>query len=220
MLLEAIQELTPPFDADSLGDKSGRSKPGTARLNLTDDNEPVVPLSIATQVSPAGAGIAGVYGLGLISLAATSPGGFNALRASWEIYERKARENNRSIDRTRWTLAGPVHIAETRQQAFDNICYGLAKWVTCFHELVALPLVPLGKTADMARELVDSGLVVIGSPEDAVRQLSRLQEQSGGFGCFLQMGHQWADQEQTRKSYQLFAEQVAPVFQRHAGQSQ
>ena len=64
-----------------------------------------------------------------------------------------------------------------------------------------------------AESLVETGLAVIGTPDDAIAQIQRLQEQSGGFGAFLQMAHNWADWEQTKKSYQLFARYVAPEFQ-------
>ena len=56
-----------------------------------------------------------------------------------------------------------------------------------------------GECDDPARELVDSGLAVIGTPEDAIAQIRRLQKQSGGFGCFLQLAHNWADPEATMK---------------------
>ena len=38
-----------------------------------------------------------------------------------------------------------------------------------------------------------SGLGAIGTPDDAVTQIERLQKQSnGGFGAFLQLAHDWA----------------------------
>jgi limonene 1,2-monooxygenase len=56
-------------------------------------------------------------------------------------------------------------------------------------------------------------MAVIGTADDAIQQIQRLQEQSGGFGSFLQLAHNWADWEQTCKSYELFARHVAPCFQ-------
>jgi len=44
-------------------------------------------------------------------------------------------------------------------------------------------------------------------------QIERLAEQSGGFGCYLLMAHEWADPEATRRSYDLFARYVMPRFQ-------
>jgi limonene 1,2-monooxygenase len=47
----------------------------------------------------------------------------------------------------------------------------------------------------------------------AVAQIKRLIEQSGGFGTFLLMAHEWADREATLHSYELFAREVMPHFQ-------
>ena len=42
-----------------------------------------------------------------------------------------------------------------------------------------------------------SGFAVIGTPDDAVAQIQRLIDQSGGFGTFLSMAHEWADRDAT-----------------------
>ena len=47
----------------------------------------------------------------------------------------------------------------------------------------------------------------------AIAQIERLQDQSGGFGTFLLMAHEWADREATLHSYELFAREVMPRFQ-------
>jgi limonene 1,2-monooxygenase len=58
-----------------------------------------------------------------------------------------------------------------------------------------------------------NGFGVIGTPDDAARQIERLWSQSGGFGTFLFMAHEWADREATERSYELFARYVMPKFQ-------
>ena len=58
-----------------------------------------------------------------------------------------------------------------------------------------------------------SGMSVIGTPEQAAAQIQRLIDQSGGFGTFLLMGHEWADRQATLRSYELFAREVMPQFQ-------
>ena len=208
----AIEVLVPLLKGEQVSGKTRWFELDEAQLQLSPYSKPMVEMAVAAQTSPAGASVAGSYGLGLITIGATSPGGFNALAPSWEIYERKALENNHPVDRKRWSLAGPVHIAETRDQAFDNVRYGLGEWVRYFQEVVSLPLVS-GECDDPARELVNSGLAVIGAPEDAIAQICRLQEQSGGFGCFLQLAHHWADPAATRKSYEMFMQYVKPEFE-------
>jgi limonene 1,2-monooxygenase len=62
----------------------------------------------------------------------------------------------------------------------------------------------------------DSGAGVIGTPEQARAQLQRLWDQSGGFGCMLQMAHEWANPAATRRPAELFAAEVMPHFQGQA----
>ncbi|GBD27220.1 Limonene 1,2-monooxygenase [bacterium HR30] len=106
-----------------------------------------------------------------------------------------------------------MHIAETRDKARENVKFGLKAWLDYFREVAALPLAPEGPIDDAVDAMIASGLAVIGTPEDAVAQIYRLKEQSGGFGCFLQMAHEWADREATLRSYELFARYVIPEFQ-------
>ncbi len=62
----------------------------------------------------------------------------------------------------------------------------------------------------------DAGAGVIGTPEQARAQVQRLWDQSGGFGCMLQMGHEWANPAATKRSAELFAAEVMPHFQGQA----
>ena len=58
-----------------------------------------------------------------------------------------------------------------------------------------------------------SGFAVIGTIDDAKAQIQRLVDQSGGFGTFLNMAHEWADRDATWHSYELLARYVFPEFQ-------
>jgi limonene 1,2-monooxygenase len=184
-----------------------------ARLQLRPLTLPHVEMAVASQVSPAGARAAGKHGLGLLSIGATTAGGFNALATTWQICEEKAREHGKSVDRRNWRLVGPMHVAESREQARRDVSFGLEDWLRYFREVAALPLAPGGDLEGAIEALLASGLAVIGDPDDAAAQLERLEAQSGGFGCFLFMAHNWADWEATRRSYELFARYVMPGFQ-------
>ena len=211
MMLEAIEVLVPLLKGESVTRKTDWFELNDARLQLGSYSKPHIEMAVASQVSPSGARAAGTHGLGLLSVGATTSGGFNALAANWEIYERKANENDQVIDRKSWSLVGPMHIAETREQAMENVRHGLGEWVTYFKDVAALPIAP--DAGDPAEALVESGLAVIGTPDDAIAQIKRLEEQSGGFGSFLHMANNWADWAQTKRSYELFARYVAPEFQ-------
>lgn len=183
-----------------------------ARLQMTPYSRPCVDIAVASQVSPTGAQAAGRHGVGLLSIGATQSGGFNALASNWAIAEGQARESGRTMDRDGWRLVGPMHVAATREQARAEVRYGLEAWLYYFREVAALPLAPQDGS-DPVDALVNSGMAVIGTPDDAIAQIERLQAQSGGFGAFLLMDHNWAEWDAKRKSYELIARHVMPRFQ-------
>ena len=69
-----------------------------------------------------------------------------------------------------------------------------------------------GEAIDFVNE---SGLGSIGTPDDAIEQIDRLVKQSGGFGCYMTLAHEWANPEATKRSYELIAQNVFPRFQGH-----
>ena len=213
MMDEALAALVPLLRGERVTMETDWFKLRDARLQLRSFTQPHVEIAVASQVSPAGARAAGKYGLSLLSIGATTTGGFNALALNWGICEGKAAEYGKVADRNRWRLVGPMHIAETREQARENVKFGLGPWLDYFRRVAALPLGPEGPIDDAVDVMNKTGFTVIGTVDDAIEQLERLQTQSGGFGCFLQMAHEWADREATRKSYELIARYVMPHFQ-------
>jgi limonene 1,2-monooxygenase len=162
-----------------------------------------------SQASPSAAYSAAMYGNVFISSGATTPGGFNALPVNWEIYQRNAEHNNHRPDRADWRLAGPMHVAESASQARDDASGGMTKWLS--HANVAHnPFTDEGQ--DKVESIIKSGLAVIGTPDDAVRQIQRLFNQSGGFGSYLLLDHGWASWQASLESYALFSREVFPLF--------
>ncbi len=184
-----------------------------ARLQMTPFTRPHIEVAVASQVSPTGARAAGRHGVGLLSLGATSTGGFNALSSNWAIAEDMAKEHGTSVDRAAWRLVGPMHIAETKDQAVADVRFGLEKWLYYFREIANLPVAPVEAGRDPVEALVETGLAVIGTPDEAADKIQALMDQSGGFGAFLFMAHNWAPWDRTKRSYELFARYVAPRFQ-------
>ncbi len=128
--------------------------------------------------------------------------------------EERAAEFGTVVDRAKWRLVGPMHLADTKEQAIADVAFGLEEWVDYFQRVAALPLAPdTTNFESLVDALIASGFAVIGTVEDAIAQIDRLRTQSGGFGSFLLMGHEWADTAATRHSYELFARYVAPQFQ-------
>jgi hypothetical protein len=80
--------------------------------------------------------------------------------------------------------------------------------------LVAPHFRAAGRTFDERVAWVnETGLGVIGTPDEAIAQIERLERQSAGFGSYPLMHHEWARHDVTLKSYELFANHVKPRFQ-------
>ena len=185
-----------------------------ARLQLRPYTYPHFEIAVAATVSPAGPRTAGHYGVGLLSLGATSMGGFAVLGDHWKIWNDQAQAFGHQVDRSTWRLVGPMHVAPTRKQAFEEVAYGIHDWIDYFRNVVALPLAPAEPDPrKWPQALVESGAAVIGTPDDAAAQLERLKKQSGGFGCFLIMANDWVDRQASLASYELLAKEVFPRFQ-------
>jgi limonene 1,2-monooxygenase len=176
-------------------------------------------MCVASAISPSGARSAGKYGVGMLSVAASSPEGFKALATSWGICEEKAQEYGKQVSRDAWRVVCPVHIAETREQARKDLEYGLMDMFRYFHKFGG-DLFPQVQSLEEAIELWTTGglgafgVGLIGTPDDLIERIDELLEQSGGFGSFLMLAHNAASPEATRKCYDLIARYVMPRFQR------
>lgn len=192
-----------------------------ARLHLRPYTLPHPEIAIAAVASPAGPRLAGRYGLGLLSVGATTAAGFDLLGLHWGVMEERAAHYGATVDRSAWRLVGLMHLAETREQAYKDVEHGITAWFDYFQHTAAFPQMAVGDGTNV-REFIDfvneSGLGTIGTAEDACAQIERLVDQSdGGFGAYLQLAHDWANPAAKLRNFELFARHVAPRFQHQYG---
>jgi limonene 1,2-monooxygenase len=74
-------------------------------------------IAIAAVASPTGPRAAAKNGVGLLSLGATAEAGFDALALHWDVMQQRGAEYGTVPRRDRWRLVGPMHLAETAEQA-------------------------------------------------------------------------------------------------------
>lgn len=216
-MLEGLAVILRLFKGEVVTEQTDWYNLVNARAHLLPYTRPHPEVAVASAVSPSGGRAAGKYGFGMLCVAATAADGFDALATNWGIACQIAQEDGRTMDRNGLRLVGPVHIAPTREQARANVQWGLHKWLEYFARLNPLaPRMPEG--IDPVDAMIASGQAVIGTPDDAIAQIHRLQAKQGHFGAFLQLAHNWASFDHTIKSYELWAEHVAPVF-KHANTS-
>jgi len=191
-----------------------------ARLHLRPYTPGGPEITVAAVASPAGPRLAGRYGLGLLSIGATTAAGFDVLGLHWDVMEERSAHYGVTVDRNAWRLVGLMHIAESREQAYRDVEHGIEDWFDYFQHTAAFPQMDVG-TGSNVREFIDfvndSGLGTVGTPDDACEQIERLVKQSGGgFGAYLQVAHDWANPAAKWRSYELFARHVMPRFQGQA----
>jgi limonene 1,2-monooxygenase len=184
-----------------------------ARLQLKPYSDPLFDVAVAASFSPTGPRGAGRHGIGMLSIAATARQGMDMLAHHWATWEEVAAEHGHIADRSKWRLVGPMHLAETREEAERDVEYGIVEFSRYFKHI--LPAGPV--QGDTASEIVKNnkefGFSVIGTPQDAIDKIEELVEASnGGFGAFLLMDNDWARPEAKLRSYRLFAEYVIPHF--------
>jgi limonene 1,2-monooxygenase len=183
-----------------------------ARLQLKPYSEPNIEVAIAASISPTGAKAAGKYGAGLLSIAATTKQGFDAIGTHWQTWNEAAAQYGHTAERSQWRLVGPMHLAETKEQARADVAYGIVPFSKYFTHVL-----PAGPTrGDTPEEIIanvdEDGFAVIGTPDDAIAKIEALVGESGGFGTFLLFGHDWASPAATKHSFDLFAQYVMPHF--------
>ena len=187
-----------------------------ARCQLRPYSTPHFEVAVAAIASPSGPRIAGKHGIGLLSVGATMTGDVDLLAMHWDVLEERAAQFGTRANRSAWRLVGPMHIAETKEQALRDVEYGIESWFDYLQHTAAAPQFrPLGDTLQERIDWVnESGVGVIGTPDDAIAKIEQLWKQSGdGFGAYLMMAHDWANWPATQRHYELFADRVMPAFQ-------
>jgi limonene 1,2-monooxygenase len=185
-----------------------------AVLQVRPFSKPYMPLAVASMQSPSGPLLAGKYGAGLLSIGVFF--GFRGavdLKAQWQLAEEAAAESGRTVSRDEWRLVLPIHLAETRQAAIAEIHQRATGWLTNYQrDVLGRPLPEDVPEERVVETLVDRGSWLVGTPDDCVAAMERLEDLSGGFGGLLVMVQDWATREQQRRSYELLARYVMPHF--------
>jgi len=179
-------------------------------LPLQEDMEFVV----ASQVSPSGMTLAGKYGIGIISLGSMSSQGLLSLPTQWGFAEQAAAKHGTKVDRKNWRVLLSWHVAETREKAREEAKQGLMRWHNEY--IVGTLQRPGDGPFTSPDEAVDKtafeegSASVIGTPDDLVKVIKDVYAKSGGFGTVVGFVHDWANPENTMRSWDMVARYVIP----------
>jgi len=173
-----------------------------------------IEFAVASMFSPSGMTLAGKYEAGVLSLGSMSLAGMRSLPNQWSFAEESAAKHGTIVDRKNWRILISWHIAETRQKAREEARDGLLR--TNNEYTVATLQGGDGVIYNTPDEAVDGyafsdvSLAVIGTPDDLVDRIRHLQELTGGFGTVVGFVHDWANRENTSRSWDMVARYVIP----------
>src|SRR5919106_2195925 len=187
-----------------------------ALLQIRPYQRPYMPVAVASVQSPAGVALAGKYGASVLTITVPRDlsSGPSDLRALWDIAEESAAEHGQTVNRDDWRLVLPVHLAESRKEAFDQARLGAGRYQReYFEHTMGRQTVVEGPLEKVVEGMVERGAWIVGTPDDCIEGIKRLEERSGGFGGFLVQAVDWAPREHVLHSYELLARYVMPHFQ-------
>ena len=184
-----------------------------AKLHLLPVQEDL-PFAVASMISPSGMTLAGKHGTGVLSIGSMSEAGLQALPTQWSFAEDAAREHHNIVDRKDWRIVMFWHIAETREQARQEAKDGLFRWRNEYTAgtLMQVGVAPFDTPDQGVDEMAfsDGATAVIGTPDDLVAKIRELVTLTGGFGTAIGFVHDWANRENTNRSWDLVARYVMP----------
>ncbi len=183
-------------------------------LQIRPYQQPSIPLVVASVQTPAGVTTAGKHGAGVLSL--STPRGMvreTSLAELWSIAEDTAAEYGNEMRREEWRLSIPLHLAESRAEAMEDVRQGHVRVTREYFEKTLGHAAPSVADDCLLEYVMEHHGVIVGTPDDAIAAIDRLQEISGGFGGLLVRVEDWAPREKLLRSYELLARYVMPHFQ-------
>lgn len=189
------------------------------RLQLRSYQQPRMPLAIASSGNPISLELAGKHGMLFLSPAGKNVRNNQTKAEQWKTVESIAAKHGTPTARDNWRIATCVYLAESREEAWRDVEASIARDLQYFAAIglkapyEAYPGQPLGEIT--ARSGADRRDWIIGTPDDAIAHIERMQAETGGFGGLMLATHEWAVTDKLRRSYELFARYVMPHFRGH-----
>jgi len=180
-----------------------------------------MPFAVASQISPSGMTLAGKHGIGVISIGSMSEEGLTALPTQWSFAEDSAKKHGKTVNRRDWRVLLSWHIAETREKAREEAGKGLMRHHNEY--IVGTLQRPGAKPYKSATEALDKtagspgSAATIGTPDDLVETIKNVIKMSGGLGTIVGFAHDWANIENTFRSWDMVARYVIPEINGYIG---
>lgn len=139
----------------------------------------------------------------------------------WRTYAAGAAQAGREApSRALWSVSRSILVGETTEAAWQHAVQGtLGRSFGYLLELLKASnmLSLVKKNADMpdsdvTPEYMLKNICIIGDPDECLRQICGLWDETGGFGTLLMIAHDWDDERLWHQSMDLLNREVAPAL--------
>jgi alkanesulfonate monooxygenase SsuD/methylene tetrahydromethanopterin reductase-like flavin-dependent oxidoreductase (luciferase family) len=146
----------------------------------------------------------------------------NVLADFWKTYEAAALEAGRRPSRADWKVCRSIFLADTTQEARQRArTNSLGRNYEYIGRLFDKGLGRKIYKRDLAMSDADCNMdflmgeqIIAGSPDEVLRRLLLLIEETGPFGTLVLMSYDWDDKESWLHSMELFARELMPALNR------
>jgi len=141
------------------------------------------------------------------------------VKTHWDAVEEGAQRAGRTADRSLWRIAREIYVADTTEQARDDMLNGVFRrdfdeyFIPLLKATDVLDLMKLDPNmpdSEVTVEYLMDNVWIVGGPDDVERQIRELYEKVGGFGVLLAMGHEWQPKDKWVNSMTLLANEILP----------
>lgn len=147
----------------------------------------------------------------------------NVIANIWETYKNASTDAGREARPSDYGVARNIFVADTTDEARQRARNGsIGKCIQYIMDVT--DTTPIGRTLwkrdlDTPDNEVDIDYfmnehIIAGDPDEVVRQLLQLVEETGPFGTLLFTAHDWDDRESWIRCINLFAKDVMPELNR------
>ncbi len=199
-------------------------------LQLRSFQQPRLPLAIATTGSRGNLELAGKHGMMLLTSLFKPPQpvpGTLPIGDQWAFVEDVARKNGKTVSRDNWRGVTYVHLADTKEKAWEEAGPGARRDQGYFAGIGARGTqdhasTPSSPGAGTKQEdpldpfvAARNGRWIVGTPDDAIEQIEAVNKEAKGIGGMMITTHEWMPHHKIRHSMELLARYVMPHFRGH-----
>jgi len=189
------------------------------RLQLRSFQQPRLPLALPSSATPENLELIGRHGMIWMSPAGKAGRGTMKPADRWALVEKGARSAGRTADRGNWRIVTNMYLAETREQAWDDVAKGILRETKYMCSIGFQPMYqihpgqPYGEFTP--ESIADRRDWVIGTPDDAIAWIESKIADTGGFGGVMLTANEWTSFDRISRSVEMFARYVMPRFKGH-----